>query len=107
MLAKLVVVLKAASHVGDYEVTLRLHGPTEQKAPTKIPVKFEEGHSAGVGLYVDLALEVKNFGDCWFDVEWYGELLTRVPFTLAPALLSENKQKRTTQPHLDEGGHRG
>lgn len=90
LLAKLVVGLKSADLVGDYEVTIRLHSPTGAKSPRTFPVTFPEGHSGGVTVQIDCALEVINFGDGWFDVEWYGELLTRVPFTVTQAPASED-----------------
>lgn len=104
LLAKLVVGLKSADLVGDYELTIRLHGPAGAKSPSTFPVTFAEGHSGGVTAHIDCALEVKNFGDCWFDVEWYGELLTRVPFTVTQAPASEDKQKRNQQPRADREG---
>ena len=61
-----------------------MRGPTKINVnePTKVKVSFTGDHTHGHTIVVNVALGVSNYGDYSFDVLWYGDLLTRVPFRL-------------------------
>ena len=82
---QLVVALKGCGELqGDYEVTIQLRGPTKVNELAKVKVSFTGDHAHGTNILMNVALGVSNYGDCSFDVLWYGDLLTRVPFKLIP-----------------------
>ena len=89
---QLVVALKGCGELqGDYEVTIQLRGPTKVNEPAKVvnepakvKVSFTGDHAHGTNIVMNITMGVSNYGDCSFDVLWYGDLLTRVPFKLVP-----------------------
>ena len=98
---RLVVSLKGGSELqGDYEVTIQLRGPTEPNVnePIQIKVSFTGDHLQGNTTVVDVVLGVENYGNCSFDVLWYGDLLTRVPFRLEQGPVLEMPQTNSSSP---------
>ena len=82
---QLVVALKGCGELqGDYEVTIQLRSPTKVNKPAKVKVSFTDDHAHGTNIAMDIAMDVSNYGNFSFDVLWYGDLLTRVPFKLVP-----------------------
>ena len=84
---QLVVALKGCGELqGDYEVTIQLRGPTKVNEPAaeKVKVSFTDDHAHGTNIVMNITMGVLNYGDYSFDVLWYGDLLTRVPFKLVP-----------------------
>jgi hypothetical protein len=84
----LVVALKANGIRGPQEIMMRLHGPTKETEPRKLPFNLEgdkEDALLGVNLLTTIAVEVERFGPGRIDLEWQGELLTSVPFRVTRA----------------------
>ena len=79
------VALKSGEVTGPHTVRLVLENPlgvrTDLSPKEGWPVVLKGGHS-GVNLKIRFPLGVKNFGQCWFDVVFDDEVLTRMPLRL-------------------------
>lgn len=84
--------LKSGPVTGKHTIDLVLETPKGERknlAPNGgWPVVFEGGIH-GVNLRIKFPLGVKNFGVCWFDVLFDGEVLTRIPLKLQQAAAQE------------------
>ena len=85
---KILIALKSDGHEGKYKLTLVVHGPTKTHPPQESEIEFNPVYGAGANLLVTFAFGVETFGECSIDVLWYGELLTKIPFTLVQAQAS-------------------
>jgi hypothetical protein len=88
---------------GKHVVKMRLHGPT--KASSEVPkfdAEFADG-KAGLNLLMALVLGIENYGQCRLDVEWDGEILTSIPFTLTQAQAQNDAS--TEPPKSTPSGH--
>ena len=85
VLVKGIIALKSGDVTGPHAVSLEMENT--QGVRTKLspeegwPVVFNGGEH-GVNLKINFPLGVKNFGLCWFDVFFDGELVTRIPLRL-------------------------
>ena len=90
---QLVVSLKGDGELqGDYEVAIQMRGPTKVNEPENVKVSFTSDQAHGHTIVANVVLGVSNYGDCSFDVLWYGDLLTRVPFRLEQGPVLEMPQ---------------
>jgi Family of unknown function (DUF6941) len=81
----LVVALRWPNVKAQGEVTVRVVGPSNKAHKVndkKAPVEFPGGYTSGVNLILNMLVVVEGFGDCRIEVEWNGEYLAAVPFTL-------------------------
>lgn len=83
----LFVALRSLEITGDHNVHLVLHTPSGKPrnlppavAHFRSPDAKEE--SVGANLILKLDLPVEEFGRYWFDIQWEGETLTRIPVKL-------------------------
>jgi hypothetical protein len=92
------IALKSGSATGAHTVRLILENPLGARINVSPkegwPVVLEGGH-AGVNLVLKFPLGVKNFGQCWFDVLFDDEVLTRMPLKLQRA----DQPEETDSPH--------
>jgi hypothetical protein len=74
------IVLKAGEARGRYRVTVTLELPSGQQAPAQIelPVLLE-GEDRGVNLVIQLGFQAEQEGLYWFNVDFEGTQLTRMP----------------------------
>jgi hypothetical protein len=82
------IALKSGEATGSHTIRLVLENPlgvrTQISPPDGWPVVLKGGH-AGLNMRLKFPLGVKNFGQCWFDVLFDDELLTKMPLRLRPA----------------------
>jgi hypothetical protein len=79
------IALKAGDVTGSHKVELVMENPVGERRSLSPeggwPAVFKGGE-IGFNAKLDFLLGVKNFGLCWFDVLFDGELLTRMPLRL-------------------------
>jgi len=89
------IALKAGDVTGTHKVELVLENPLGERRILSPeggwPGFFSTGGEQGFNIKLDFALGVKNFGLCWFDVLFDGELVTRMPLRL-------RRDQETEQP---------
>lgn len=90
---QLVVALRGFGLIGKYDIVLKVYGPTKASSPAKMPVEFKVDAQA-INIVTTIVLGIETFGQCRIDVEWEGEVLTSVPFTLVQG------QARTDAPNV-------
>jgi hypothetical protein len=56
---------------------------TEEEAVEPVPTPFPA--PVGIGLVVQMAVTVRNLGTCYVEVEFAGQRIAKIPFTLALA----------------------
>ena len=79
------VALKSNGHQGKYMIELVIHGPTKTHPPNSLEIEFKPEYAAGATIQVEFQFGIATFGQCSIDVNWYGDLLTKIPFTLVRA----------------------
>jgi len=79
------IALKSGEVRGPHNIKLVMENPLGERKPVGPPDGWEavfEGGASGFNLRLEFPLGVKNYGLCWFDVFFDGELITRMPLRL-------------------------
>ena len=82
------IALKSGDVTGSHNIRLVLENPLKERKDVSPPGGWPvvlSGGAGGVNLVLRFPLGVKNFGQCWFDVLFDDELLSRMPLTLLRA----------------------
>ena len=77
----LVVGLRGNGLIGQFNVVLKVYGPTKENPPVTVPVEFKADRQA-INMVMTIILGIERYGPCRIDVNWDDEVLTSVPFTL-------------------------
>jgi hypothetical protein len=98
IVVKGLISLKSGDLVGNGKVGLILHKPngeiTTLSPEDGWPATLEGGEQ-GWNAKLNFVVGVKTFGLMWFDVEWNGELLTRIPLRLKQGELLEQAKSES------------
>ena len=89
--------LKSGDVTGTHIVELILENPLHERKTLSPPGGWPvvlNGGAHGPMIKLDFPLGVRNFGLCWFDVLFDGEVLTRMPLMLQRA----DSAAKTTEP---------
>lgn len=84
--------LKSGPVTGEHEIGLVFENPLGERTPVSTSRVVFEGNEHGVNAEIGLPILVKNFGLCWFDVLFDGDVITRIPLRLNPPAVPKSAE---------------
>lgn len=79
-LLKMVLMFVAGRARGSHQVTVKMEKPDTEVKPVWSGTVFLEGEDRGANVVLELQATLDQEGLYWFDVEFDGGLMTRMPF---------------------------